>query len=305
MPQQKLADSALTPPRLDSPPIQPLERLLKFDETPSWFEGNQFILTGYRHESRSAILCLHSWTYLHNESCNIYSHLLPAVAYAALHWCLVNIYLPSRYNTLSKGDGLILSLFLSTVVLCLGASSLYHTFLNHSAPIAKRWLLCDYMGIITLIQGCFISGIYFGFYCEPYLQRVYWTMIVVLGSLTATILLSSKFQDQKWRGFRVAVFVCTGLSAFAPITHALFLYGLKRSMNVGLPYYLTEGAIIAFAAFIYERQVPERWFPGKFDIWGHSHTIFHSMVALGMCVHFVGLLEALEYTYYNSQCTLR
>lgn len=76
--------------------------------------------------------------------------------------------------------------------------------------------------------------------------------IVVLGSLTATILLSSKFQDQKWRGFRVAVFVCTGLSAFAPITHALFLYGLKRSMNVGLPYYLTEGAMIAFAAFIYE-----------------------------------------------------
>lgn len=180
MPQQKLADSALTPPRLDSPPIQPPERLLKFDETPSWFEGNQFILTGYRHESRSAIRCLHSWTYLHNESCNIYSHLLPAVAYVALHWYLVNIYLPSRYNTLSKGDGLILSLFLSTVVLCLGASSLYHTFLNHSAPIAKRWLLCDYMGIITLIQGCFISGIYFGFYCEPYLQRLYWTMVCLL-----------------------------------------------------------------------------------------------------------------------------
>lgn len=76
--------------------------------------------------------------------------------------------------------------------------------------------------------------------------------IVVLGSLTATILLSSQFQDPKWRGFRVAVFFCTGLSAFVPITHALLIYGLKRSMNIGLPYYLAEGVIIALAAFIYE-----------------------------------------------------
>lgn len=83
--------------------------------------------------------------------------------------------------------------------------------------------------------------------------------IVVLGSLTATILLSSQFQDPKWRGFRVAVFVCTGLSAFAPITHALLLYGPQRSMNVGLPYYLAEGAIIVLAAFIYEVRCFSCW----------------------------------------------
>lgn len=186
MARKKLTESAppTPPPRLESP-FQ-YRRLLKFEETPDWFEGNRFILTGYRYESRSAIRSLQSWTYLHNESCNIYSHFLPAVLYLALHWYLFSSYLPSRYQTLSKGDELILSPFLSTVVLCLGASSLYHTFLNHSASIARRWLLCDYMGIITLIQGCFISGIYFGFYCEPYLQRLYWTMVCLQRGLYST-----------------------------------------------------------------------------------------------------------------------
>lgn len=35
----------------------------------------------------------------------------------------------------------------------------------------------DYVGIVVQIVGSFIPGIYFAFYCEPQLQKVYWSMV--------------------------------------------------------------------------------------------------------------------------------
>ncbi|EGX95513.1 hemolysin-III channel protein Izh2 [Cordyceps militaris CM01] len=57
--------------------------LLSFDEMPEWFqhENNQWILDGYRPISGSARASFRSWRYLHNETVNIYSHLIPAVVF--------------------------------------------------------------------------------------------------------------------------------------------------------------------------------------------------------------------------------
>lgn len=166
-----------TPRTSPKPPHTKGRHLLKFEEVPAWYESNEFILTGYRPESNSMVASWHSWTYLHNETCNIYTHLIPAALYLAVHWYLHNCYLPVSYPSLNWKDSFVLTLQLFTAILCMGISSLYHTFMNHSPHIANRWLLCDYMGIVTLILGDFISGIYFGFYCETYLRLVYWGMV--------------------------------------------------------------------------------------------------------------------------------
>ena len=49
--------------------------------------------------------------------------------------------------------------------------------MNHSAHFSDLWGRIDYTGIIILILGDFVSGIYVGFYCEPILQNTYWTMV--------------------------------------------------------------------------------------------------------------------------------
>ena len=36
-------------------------------------------------------------------------------------------------------------------------------------------------------------------------------------------------------------------------------------------------------ALVYAQRVPERWFPGKFDLFFHSHQIFHVGRHKGLC----------------------
>lgn len=53
--------------------------LISHDDVPHWYRNNMFILRSYRPESNSTLACFQSWLYLHNESINIFSHLLPGI----------------------------------------------------------------------------------------------------------------------------------------------------------------------------------------------------------------------------------
>lgn len=43
--------------------------------------------------------------------------------------------------------------------------------------------------------------------------------------------------------------------------------------------------------------MPERFAPGRFDIWGSSHQIFHVLVLMAAAAHFVGLIKAFDYEH--------
>ena len=49
-----------------------------WSELPSWQQDNQYILSGYRPQSNSFKRSFKSLAYLHNETVNVYSHLIPA-----------------------------------------------------------------------------------------------------------------------------------------------------------------------------------------------------------------------------------
>lgn len=175
--------------------------------------------------------------------------------------------------------------------------------MNHSAHFSDLWGRIDYTGIIILILGDFVSGIYVGFYCEPVLQNTYWTMIGTLGALTVYIVVHPFYQSRQYRLFRLSVFVVTGLSAFAPIIHASRLFPLEQlNKQSGLPYYYAEGGLILLGALIYGSRFPERLYPGQFDIWGGSHQIFHVLVVLATSIHLLGVLNAFEWNYENRRC---
>jgi adiponectin receptor len=56
-------------------------------------------------------------------------------------------------------------------------SATFHAISNHSHEVAKFGNQLDYVGIVFLIAGSFVPSIYYGFYCELKLQRVYWAMV--------------------------------------------------------------------------------------------------------------------------------
>jgi adiponectin receptor len=178
--RSQIAETApfIPPPAPKAPKTTP-SCLLTIDQTPAWYERNPFILTGYLPESRSALLCLRGWTFLHNETGNIYTHLIPALISILAHWMLC-AYLQENYPDVAWEDRAVLSLYLSGVTTCLGLSTMYHTFMNHSPTVNKRCLKFDYIGILVLIFSSFASGIYFAFYCEPMPRNIYLLMVSFL-----------------------------------------------------------------------------------------------------------------------------
>src|SRR5271168_760818 len=153
-------------------------RLYTYDDLPIWYKNNEneFIRSGYRAATGGAARCFESWTYLHNETFNIYSHLLAAVSFLALLF-IAELLIEKRFPEASLLDRAIFAFFLFTAVVALSVSSLYHTLTNHSPHVCMLWLSFDFAGIITLTFGGFISGIYVGFYCESKPRTIYWTMV--------------------------------------------------------------------------------------------------------------------------------
>jgi len=64
-------------------------KLLTYQEIQEWSRDNEFIYTGYRPEKPDYKAIFLSLTYLHNETCNIYTHLIGAI----LVWPVAYIYM--------------------------------------------------------------------------------------------------------------------------------------------------------------------------------------------------------------------
>jgi adiponectin receptor len=63
------------------------------------------------------------------------------------------------------------------------------------------------------------------------------------------------------------------------------------------------GASYVFGGLIYILRFPEKCRPGKHDILGSSHQIFHFFVLFGVFFHFLGCLDAYHYRL-NNPCYL-
>ncbi|KAI9851026.1 MAG: hypothetical protein M1838_004637 [Thelocarpon superellum] len=271
--------------------------LVMWDDLPSWQQDNRYIRSGYRPASGSYWGSFTSLGYTHNETVNIYSHLIGAILFSITSVVLFDT-LGSRYPTASKADVLAFGCFFLGAAICLGMSATYHTISNHSPDVSSLGNKLDYVGIVFLTVGSFIGSIFYGFYCEPQLQTLYWTMISTIGLGCAGISIIPRFRTPEWRPYRAGMFVAMGLSAVLPIIHGVFLYGVERmKQQIGLYWLALQGFLYILGAGIYAARVPERLYPGKFDYWGASHQIFHFLVVFAAGSQLVGLLRAFDYNH--------
>lgn len=159
----------------------PRSLLLPLDEMPKWFQrgSNPWILNGYRPISGSAPVSFKSWLYIHNESVNIYSHLIPAISFL-LGERYLHQYLVSRSSGITNGDSIAFSIFMLTAGTCLSLSATYHTLMNHSRQMEHFCLRLDMLGILVFILGDLVLGIYLVFWCEPLQRNIYWFMVSLL-----------------------------------------------------------------------------------------------------------------------------
>ena len=273
-------------------------RLCNFAELPKWYQDNPHILSNYRPVSHSYNVCIQSLGYLHNETVNIYTHLIPAFV-LAFALPTLQIHISRIFIDAPWMDRFMLTLTPMACLFTLSLSATYHTLMNHSHGISASCLLLDYTGILALILASFISGIYVGFYESSFHQQLYWGMILILIVTSCLLVLHPRLQGPVYRPHRTAAFILTALSGFAPVLHGIFRYGLAIAFHKrGVKWWLAEGVWYGLGAMFFAKRLPESlpWTKrdgrGIFDVWGSSHQIFHCCVVAGAACHCFGVWSA-------------
>ncbi|KAH7010763.1 hemolysin-III related-domain-containing protein [Microdochium trichocladiopsis] len=277
--------------------------LLSFDEMPEWFqhENNQWILHGYRPISGSFPASFRSWWYIHNETVNIYSHLVPAVVFL-LGECYILQHLAGKSPRVTNTDLVAFSSFMLTATICFTFSALYHTLMNHSYAVDHLCHRLDMLGIRIFIVGDIMLGVHIIFWCETTLRNIYWSMIGGFGVLTIITNIHPKLQSHKYRSIRTLVFVATGMSVLAPLIKGLDIFGLDLMNKKALTYTLVAkiGCLLS-GTVLYAMRFPESWWPGGFDICS-SHSFMHILVVSAAVIQLIGYMEAFDYAHLNIAC---
>ncbi|XP_010687835.2 heptahelical transmembrane protein 4 isoform X1 [Beta vulgaris subsp. vulgaris] len=176
--------------------------------------------------------------------------------------------------------------FLGGAMFCLLASSACHLLCCHSERLSYIMLRLDYAGIAALIATSFYPPVYYSFMCNPFFCYLYLSFITILGIATIVFSLFPVFQKPEYRSIRASLFFGMGFSGAAPILHKLILYWHQPEALQTTGYEILMGSLYGLGAFIYAKRIPERWRPGKFDIAGHSHQLFHILVVAGAYTHY-------------------
>lgn len=185
--------------------------------------------------------------------------------------------------------------FLGGAMFCLLASSTCHLLSCHSRRLAYIMLRLDYAGIAALIATSFYPPVYYSFMCNPFFCNLYLGFITILGIATICVSLFPVFQNPEYRALRAGLFFGMGVSGVVPVIHKLILFWHRPEALHTTGYEILMGVLYGLGALVYATRIPERWMPGRFDIAGHSHQLFHVLVVAAAYTHYRAGLVYLKW----------
>ncbi|GJQ15718.1 hypothetical protein GpartN1_g7509.t1 [Galdieria partita] len=197
----------------------------------------------------------------------------------------------------------LLPLLLGACV-CLFCSTIFHMFFNVSESCFKRLSRLDYAGIVFLTIGHSLVGTYYTLYCMPELSRRYNIAISIAGLLTLGVTLYPAFDAPHNRLTRAFVFVSFGILSGLPIFHAGWLHGFHdvEYMHHAKYMFIMAGFYL-LGAFFFATRLPERYHPGKFDLFFNSHNWMHICVLIAALIHWYGCMQSFIYRLHRG-CAL-
>ena len=187
--------------------------------------------------------------------------------------------------------------FLVGAIVCLSFSAVCHTLACVGARVSSIVWRVDYVGIAALIVASFYPVVFYSFYCVPRARDAYLATMSAFGVLTLGVTLADRFQATKYSPLRAALFSCLGGLGSFPILHQTWFVWAEKPTPIAVMLWLEllMGACYLSGAIIYARAVPEKWKPGRFDLWFSSHNIFHVLVVMGAVVHYRAALVLLAW----------
>ena len=222
--------------------------------------------------------CFRSIFLMHNETINIWTHLLGTMYFVIDMFMFVK----NEAQLASIEDGFILFCYVSCIM-CLFASTWFHTHCcqpcpNHFACLLKY----DMAGILTVILALYLTGVCLVFSGPNYvLQSLYLVLATLAGVVAALPLTVSNLSA--WSRSALTFF---GLSSAVPVSHFMAI-ATPDEIRIFLPPVIMFTLFFMIGVIFFFTRIPERHAPGRFDLFLHSHQIWHVLV-------FLGLQSALE-----------
>eukprot|EP00873_Tetraselmis_striata_P027629 jgi/Tetstr1/447893/TSEL_035202.t1 len=234
-----------------------------------------FITGGYRRPA-SMRQCALSALSLHNETGNIWTHLLGASAFLALlvmQGTAVSLHTECR---MAPADRAVLAMYLFGAIFCLGASATFHTFCCCSPEAFHGCKQLDHMGVLGLLGASDMPMIYFGFYSHPRLQALYMALVALCLLMATFALLSPRLRHPRFMPVRLSIFIALVAVGWTHMAHEISLKGGLSTAEgrVSLWCWVTPfSAYLTGLVFLVSR-LPERLKPGAFNIWWRSALLY-------------------------------
>ena len=273
------------------------------DDIPEWLRDNDYIINGHPMPTYSYRRSFRLWQCLHMETVNIWTHLLGSAVFITIGGTFYQSISASPNLQWSKGDLFAFGVSIFAAAVCFGLSATFHTLRSHSYKVHHFWGKMDILGICLLALAGGMSMTFYAFYCSPAIQRAYWTINAISAGAAAAILFDTGGGGSKMRTLRGGVYSLLAITAILPAFHSVGLTGWTRACNeIGVHWYLAEALSLLLGVSLFVGRLPERLSPGTFDIWGHSHQLFHSCALLGTAFHVAGLVAGFKYHQANLSC---
>lgn len=284
-------------------------KAVHFDSLPDWLKDNEFLRFHHRPPMYSMRGCLKSIFRLHTETLNIWTHLVGFIFFTILTLgayilrdSVTQFFEDITISELPWQEQFVISFFFLGAMTCLFCSTAFHMLANHSESMCRIMSKLDYSGIAFLTIGSGIPALYYVFYCTAVSRYVHMTVLVSLGVACIVISLWNKFSHSKYRYLRFIVFVMFGLYFVIPGCQVL----LQREFSEPLDKFVVGMVVMAIlyigGASFYVLRIPERFNPGMFDIWAHSHQIFHVCVVAAALVYYDALLILVKHRLITGNC---
>ena len=227
-------------------------RLAYYHELDEWQQDNHYIRSGYVRGTSLYLESFKSLGYWHNETINIYSHLLPSSISFWLILYYVNFQLAMYDNYLGVWEKLNFSQFGLACTFCMFMSSVFHTLKSHSHKVSKFGNQLDYFGIVILITCSLISIILFAYYDEPLEKWIFVSLTLFFGTVCTVFTLHPEFSKNHYRPFRSTMFILFGLSGVLPVAFGVYKFGAATTLDrAGVKWLILEGLFYILGAVLY------------------------------------------------------
>jgi len=176
----------------------------------------------------------------------------------------------------------------------MATSTLYHLFMCHSERTLWKFLRLDYSGIAALIVGSYFAPIFYGYYCFPFWQVLYLSCMAITGITLVLLSLFDFFHSNRFSQVRLMLYLTVAGFGVVPALHMVYLQGYQMNPPAEVASALTNIHVrivfmylsYACGTLTYVHTFPEKFFPGRFNIWFHSHQLWHIFVLLGVSIHY-------------------